>query len=53
MADQELSGAQSTITVDNASVLKEDKKKQIIKYVIIALALVGGYILIRKFVLKK
>jgi hypothetical protein len=51
MADETLTGAKTEVVIDKEATA--DRKKKIIKYVIIGLALVGGYILVRKFILKK
>ena len=51
MADTTLTGAETDVTVDNAA--KAARQKKIIKYVLIALALVGGFFLVKKYILKK
>jgi hypothetical protein len=53
MADTGVSGATTEVTVDNEALATADNRKKIIKYVIIALVLVGAYFLVRKYILKK
>lgn len=53
MADTTVSGATSEVVVDNEALNKADNRKKIIKYVLIALVLVGAYFLVRKYILKK
>jgi hypothetical protein len=54
MADTDLTGATKEIQVDTqAAVEKDERKKKIIKYLIIALVLVGGFFLVKKFILKR
>ena len=50
MADQTLTGAQTEVTLDTTSA---DKKKKIIKYVLIAVGLVAAFWLVKKYLLKK
>jgi len=49
MADTTLTGATTELEVDTK---KTETRKTIIKYVLIALAIIGAYILVKKFILK-
>jgi len=50
MADTEVTGAEKTITID-ADATAENRKK-IIRWVLIALVLVGAFFLVKKYILK-
>lgn len=51
MADETTTGAATEVQVSNDT--KADTKKKIIKYVLIALILVGAFFLVKKYILKK
>ena len=54
MADTTTTGATTEVAVDSAALAaKEAKRKQIIKYVVIALVLVGAFFLAKKYIFKK
>lgn len=54
MADTTTTGAEREVLVNtDAALAKDERKKKIIKFVIIALVLVGGFFLVKKFILKR
>jgi hypothetical protein len=54
MADETTTGAKTDVTVDNSAVTaKETQRKKMIKYVVIALVLVGAFFLAKKYIFKK
>jgi hypothetical protein len=55
MADQTLTGAEKTVTVnaEDVAAAKAENRKKVIKYVLIAVVLVALYFVLRKFVFKK
>lgn len=51
MADETTTGAATEVQISNDA--KADTKKKIIKYVIIALVIIGVFFLVKKFIIKK
>jgi len=50
MADTGLTGATTEVEVDNTAA--NDSKKKIIKYVVIALIVIGAWFVVKKYILK-